>query len=114
MTQLSLLNPMRPQAAPKAPEQAKQAARVGRGIDGDVMAAARIYVGLGEGPLSDITRSVQARVAMRGKTCAPDSPRRRLSALVAAGLVGARCVDRSRSLWVVDWVREGREGEALR
>jgi hypothetical protein len=104
MTQLSL-TPWTPLvAAPRAPEQARQAARVGRGIDEVVIAAARVYLGLGSVPLRDITGSVQARLAVLGRTCAPDSPRRRLSALVRAGFIDARCIDRSRSLWRIDGV----------
>jgi hypothetical protein len=106
MTQLSLLNaPMRPQAAPKAPEQAKQAARVGRGIDAEVVTAAKVYAGAAPFHLDDFTARVRRGLATLGRGCAPDSPRRRLKALVDAGFIGAGCVDRSRSLWRIDWVK---------
>jgi hypothetical protein len=88
-----------PKATPSASEQSRQAARVGRGIDEAVIAVARGLVGAGPFVLESFTAQVRSR-----RTCAPDSARRRLSALVDTGFIQARCVDRSRSLWVIEGV----------
>ena len=75
-----------------------QAVRVGGRLDEAVLAWCREHVGA-EFVLGTMTGEVCSRVA-----AAPDSPRRRLAALVKAGLVQARCVNKSRSLWRVDGV----------
>lgn len=94
--------PTPPSVKETAPEQARQAARVGKGIDEEVMAVARECVGGGPFLLGWFTEQVMDRAS-----CAPDSPRRRLSALVKAGFIQAEVVDRGRSLWRVVSVREG-------
>ena len=96
--QMSLLGWERPVAAPRASEQDRQAVRVGGRLDEAVLAWCREHVGA-EFVLGTMTGEVCSRVA-----AAPDSPRRRLAALVKAGLVQARCLDRGRSLWRVDGV----------
>ena len=95
--QMSLLGWTPPVASPRASEQDLQAVRVGGRLDEAVLAWCRKNVG--EFYLGDFTSDVAACVG-----CAPDSPRRRLAALVKAGLVQARCVNKSRSLWRVDGV----------
>jgi hypothetical protein len=95
MTQASLLDWQRPIAAPSASEQDKQAARVGGRIDQAIIRWCRLNAGR-ELPLSEFTADIVSLVE-----CAPDSPRRRLQALVQAGYVRAECVDRSRSMWRV-------------
>lgn len=97
---LPLFPPSPPKAGPRASEQAKQAARVGRGIDEVVMAIARSFAGAGPFDLGRFTVRVQAL-----QSCSPDSPRRRLSALIRAGFIQGRCIDRSRSLWVIEAVK---------
>ena len=88
----------RPVAAPKASEQGRQAARVGRGIDEVVIATARVFVGC------EFHMEAFTDIVRRHRACSPDSPRRRLHALVNAGFIQARCIDRSRSLWRIDGV----------
>jgi DNA-binding GntR family transcriptional regulator len=94
MTQLGLLEYRPPVVAPSAPEQARQAARVGGRIDLAVIAWCARH--RGQFHLADFTRDIVAEIQ-----CAPDSPRRRLAALVEQGHVQAVCVDRSKSLWAV-------------
>ena len=96
MTQASLLDWHPPVAAPRASEQDKQAARVGGRIDEAIIRWCRLNEGT-EFRLYEFTADIVALVE-----CAPDSPRRRLQALVKAGYVRAECVDRSRSLWRVN------------
>ena len=93
--QPSLFSAVRPVAAPRAPEQARQAARVGGRIDLAVLDWCRRYAP-GSFLLSDFTADIVAQVA-----CAPDSPRRRLVELVKQGYVQAECIDRSSSRWRV-------------
>ena len=76
----------------------RQAVRVGGRLDEAVLAWCRRNVGF-EFFLGHFTGQIVSEVQ-----CAPDSPRRRLAALVKAGLVQARCVNKSRSLWRVDGV----------
>jgi hypothetical protein len=104
---LSLFAPResRPQVSPRAPEQAKQAARVGRGIDADVMRVARSFAGRFPFHLEEFTQAVRNHCP-----CAPDSPRRRLRALIAAGFIAGSCIDRSRSLWRIDGVSASAPG----
>ena len=96
--QMSLLAWERPVAAPRASEQDRQAVRVGGRIDLAILNWCRNNPGRDFG-LHEFTSEIVGEVC-----CAPDSPRRRLAALVKAGLVQARCLDRSRSLWRVEGV----------
>jgi hypothetical protein len=105
VSQLSLIGWRPPVSAPRASEQDHQAARCGRGIDEAVIEVAKRRSGAGVFSLEDFTAHVRRHLATLGRGCAPDSPRRRLKALVDAGFIGAACVDRSRSLWRVSWVR---------
>ena len=91
---LPLFAPARPVVSPRAPEQARQAARVGGRIDLAVIAWCERHTG--QFRLSDFTADI-----VREIQCAPDSPRRRLAALVEQGHVRAYCVNRSESLWAV-------------
>ena len=100
---LPLFAYQRPVVAPRAPEQARQAARVGGRIDLAVIAWCARH--RGQFHLADFTRDIVAEIQ-----CAPDSPRRRLAALVEQGHVQAFCVDRSRSLWAVAAAGEHRDG----
>ena len=93
--QPSLFSVVRPVAAPRAPEQARQAARVGGRIDVAILEWCRRYAP-GSFLLGDFTADIVAQVA-----CAPDSPRRRLVELVKQGHVQAECIDRSSSRWRV-------------
>lgn len=95
MTQLGLLEWQPPQPAPKASVQDQQAARVGGRIDEAILRWCARHAGC-DFHLSAMTADIVGEVQ-----CAPDSPRRRLAALVAAGHVQAECIDRSRSMWRV-------------
>jgi hypothetical protein len=102
MTQLSLLNPMRPQAAPKAPEQPANLARVGGEIAPIVLDFARQHLGreFVEGYFTEWVTSRRPE----GKG-AKGSPTRILRDLKGAGLIAYEVVNRAASLYRIDWVK---------
>jgi hypothetical protein len=103
--QASLLAWSPPQAAPKAPDGVKRAAKAGTRVDAAVLRWARANVGV-DRPKEALRAYVEAEV---GKL-EPDTSRRRLRELKNMGLVGVEkaglgCI---RIAWVR---REDREGE---
>jgi hypothetical protein len=108
VTQLPLLTRTGKPARKRTPrdEQARQIGRVRERIAPAVLGYLRTL----EPGATFTTVSLTKWVWGQGVECASDSPRRIMSLLDGEGLCAVECVQRSKGLWRMRWVKEATNG----